>query len=1025
MSKFQGAARRRLPAGLAFALAASAAVAITATSAPAGAVITQHPGTYVPIPAVNLLDTGSAIGVPTKTPVPGHATVTVQIAGRGSGASLIPATGVSAVAMTLAVTSTGSGYATVYPTDISRPGAASIDFAAGRTATNLAYAKLSAGGAISLYTGTSGTSRLYVNVSGYFVGGTATDAATYVPLPPANVLDTGTGVGTGGHVALVAAHTTVSVTVAGAGGVPVTGAASAALNVAVISTSAGGYLTAYATGQARPAAASVDFAAKSTTATLTTIGLSASGSVTFYNGSSAGVRVVANVFGYYRSGAASIPGSFVQVTPTNLYDSAVDGGNVPAHGTVDAATQSNAARAAAWTDGRSALVVAVAVVNPSVSGFLTAYSAQIPRPGAANLDFSPSQLTLNGAVVQVTDQGDVDLYNGSSGSIRAVVNLFGYYLDGPVSPLHWTGPTDLNPRTGFPNSVSCASVTFCAAVDGAGAFTTFNGTTWTTPVQPVHAGSSRELVSVSCAPATTFCVVMDQDGATYKFNGSTWATAGSIGWSNPATFSPQTLSCPTTTRCVAVNVDETSLFDGTSWSAPTALGGLGANGWIGSVSCVSATHCVAVGGHTASDGSNPQGISITFDGTSWSATTTVATSDYLAELSCIATTFCLAVSFSNQVAGYTGTAWTAARTITTEPFHFTDVSCASSAFCMVGYVDANNNARYQIFNGATWTADAPIGTAQHAGLACPSVGFCVEFDAQGSTSIYKNGAWSTSPVQVDPLGQNTASVSCRAAHDCVAVDSSGNAFTYNGTSWSKTIVDVANPLEWVSCTATICVGVGRNGSARVLTGSTWSARAVADPAGEFLSGVSCATATFCVAVGVNGDAITFNGSTWAAPVLVDAGALLTSVSCPTITFCAASDTRGGVYTFNGTSWSARMPTQPAEQVVIPEIWCTSSTFCVMADDAGVEMYDGTTWTAADAHIADGQPTTVMCTSPTFCVVVATGDEAVTFDGTQWSVPTRLVSGIPSPESFDRPESVFCTSSTACVLVNDETSWVSS
>lgn len=694
----------------------AATVALSIGSAPSGAAApAPHPGTYVPIPAVNLLDTGAAVGVTTTTPVPAHGTVTVQIAGHGG----IPASNVAAVAMTVAATSTGSGYLTVYPAGTTRPPAASMDFTAGHTATNLAYAKLGATGAISLFTGTSGTSRLYVNVSGYFVGGTATDAATYVPLQPANILDTGTGVGTGGHVALVPAHGTVTVTVAGQGGVPLTGAASAALNVAVISTGSGGYVTAYAADQVRPGAASVDFAANSTTATLATIGFSASGAVTFFNGSSAGIRVVANVFGYYRSGAASVPGSFVPVTPTNLYDSAVDGGSIPAHGTVNPAAVSAPARANAWTDGRSALVVAVAVVNPTTSGYLIAYSAQTTRPGAANLDFSPARLTLNGAAVQVTDAGDIALYNGSSGAIRAVVNLFGYYLDGPASPLHWSGPTTLD-----------------------------------------------------------------------------------------------------------------------------------AGGTV------------------------------------------------------------------------------------------TSVSCSTAAFC-------------------------------------------------------------------------------------VAVDQAGKSFTRTSGVWASSVVDATNPLQWVDCLSTECIGVDENGGARILTNTGWSSRVVADAhAGAILVGLSCASTQFCMAVGTNGDAVSFNGTAWGTPVDVNGTALLTSVSCPTATFCAATDNHGGVYTFNGSTWSARVATQPGDPVVVPEIWCTSSTFCVMADDAGVQTYDGTSWTVANSHLT-GEPTTVMCTSSTFCVVVATGDEAVTFDGTQWSVPIHLVSGITLPEVNDRPESVYCDSATSCVLVNDQTTWTAS
>ena len=692
----------------------AATVAVLAAAPSAGAVTTPRPGTYVPVSATNLLDTGAGIGVATHTPVPAHGTVTVQIAGR----TPIPATGVSAVAMTVAVTSTGGGYLTVYPAGGNRPGAASLDFAAGQTTSNLAYAKLGTGGSISLFNGTSGTSRLYVNVSGYFVGGNATDAATYVPLPPANVLDTGTGVGTNGHVALVPAHGSVTVTVAGQGGVLATGAASAALNVAVISTSGGGFLTAYAADQNRPAAASVDFPARATVATLTTIGMSSAGAVTFYNGSTAGIRVVANVFGYYLAGSAAVPGSFVQVTPTNLYDSAVDGAPIQAHAAVDPAAVSEPSRAEAWSDGRSALVLAVAVVNPSTPGYLTAYSAAQTRPGAANLDFSPGRLNLNGAVVQVTDGGDVELYNGSSAAIRAVVNLFGYYLDGPASSLHWTGPTDLS------------------------------------------------------------------------------------------------------------------------------------------------------------------------------------------------------------------------------------------------------------------------------------------------------------------AGNTVTSVSCTSATACFAVDEAGEVLTHTPTGWTTAVLDATNAMLWISCLPSKCVAVDEHGGARTLTASGWSTRVVADPAVEALVGVSCPTATFCMAVGVNGDAVASNGTAWGTPVQVNGAALLTSVSCTSSSFCAATDDRGGVYLWNGSSWSARVGTQDGDPVVIPEIWCTAPTFCVLADDASVQTFNGAIWSPATTHMTS-EPTTVMCTSTTFCVVVGTGDEAVTFDGTQWSVPTHLLSGVALPEVHDRPESVFCTSQTSCVLVNDQTAWTAS
>jgi hypothetical protein len=75
----------------------------------------------------------------------------------------------------------------------------------------------------------------------------------------------------------------------------------------------------------------------------------------------------------------------------------------------------------------------------------------------------------------------------------------------------WSAPTDIGDSSLFPNSVSCSSATFCAAVAGTfSSFTgygyalTYNGTSWTAPTNIGSSGG--DLRSVSCPSATQWAV---------------------------------------------------------------------------------------------------------------------------------------------------------------------------------------------------------------------------------------------------------------------------------------------------------------------------------------------------------------------------------------------------------------------------------------------------------------------------------------------------------------------------------------
>lgn len=315
------------------------------------------------------------------------------------------------------------------------------------------------------------------------------------------------------------------------------------------------------------------------------------------------------------------------------------------------------------------------------------------------------------------------------------------------------------------------------------------------------------------------------------------------------------------------------------WSIDPTTGG---SIELDSVSCTSPSSCVAVGVTYAPGSSDSATAAETWNGTTWSATTTPpvpakTTTSQLLSVSCGSTTFCVAVgSYERSPAStvelterWNGTSWSQ---LTISPpsgvrvSQLRSVSCVSPTSCTaVGDGDKGLATAVTIgeqFNGARWTLQSipfPAGASyvRLQGVSCPSSKVCVAVGTVGNRS-----------------------------------PSSGGEFTladrWNGTKWIQ-LSSVNAPgaiyrgFEAVSCpTSAYCLAVGNDTNraginatvSEVLTGSKWSsARTPATPGGDFrnLFGVSCPSTTDCVAVGFydtvghvyNSVADQWNGTAWA------------------------------------------------------------------------------------------------------------------------------------------------------------------
>jgi hypothetical protein len=366
-------------------------------------------------------------------------------------------------------------------------------------------------------------------------------------------------------------------------------------------------------------------------------------------------------------------------------------------------------------------------------------------------------------------------------------------------------------------AAACALVAAVGIIASAGASAAANG--WSTTLSPGPLKQDTELAGISCASATSCMGVgFYSDGAgvehTFAFRGS-----GSS-WARVASPSPSPggalvgVSCAGPNYCVAVGSHVSSTlstvalvekWDGSHWTIvpspnPAGVGGPYTEAALDGVWCASATSCIAVGFYD--NGAGRQTLTERWDGTTWTIVSSPnpTGANELSALSCLSTTNCFAV-------GYTQTS-----VYTTLVEHW---------------------------NGTTWTITpsanpAPANLNTLSGVSCPSVQNCF---AVGTYSVFDGGShtliehWNGTTWAVIPshtpagaLQSELRSVSCISPTSCVAV---GSFVTNSNAPLQQPLVQQGNASSW-----------------NVVPSAKPSSATA-----SFLSGSSCAGPTTCVAVG--------------------------------------------------------------------------------------------------------------------------------------------------------------------------------
>lgn len=322
------------------------------------------------------------------------------------------------------------------------------------------------------------------------------------------------------------------------------------------------------------------------------------------------------------------------------------------------------------------------------------------------------------------------------------------------------------------SGVACATATAtaCAAI---GTFQTdygspaplaafWDGTRWAYPESPRTIGQYTQPDAISC-PAAGMCMAVGTYASASIFDqtypwaaiwrGRHWQTVTPP--RPPSTEFYQDLSsvsCATATSCVAVGETANGgnqisyAWNGTGWTllpVPTGVTG----GYLNGVSCVTATDCLAVG-----SGSGSTWLAQSWDGQTWTVLPTSGDPEIDA-ISCTAATACTAVGDSTvarrpAIERWNGTSWTAQKAALSPPDEkFTElngVSCATATACTaVGYYwngQADNTTLpfIQSWNGTRWaTRRAPdTGYSDLYSAACPALSTCIAAGVQNTTSLW-------------------------------------------------------------------------------------------------------------------------------------------------------------------------------------------------------------------------------------------------------------------------------------------------
>ena len=412
---------------------------------------------FTPMKPQRLVDTRIGLGTPQRR-LRARTSVNIQVTRRLG----IPSNATAVVANVIAVDADRPGYLQLLPTGQAAFGSSStlnVD-TPGQTIPNAAFAPLGNKGKLTVYA--IFTADVVIDIFGYFTPATSSKAGRLVPLTPTRILDTRISLGWTpptplGNLAVrfgesVVAETTVTLKVAGRGGVPKSGVSAVVMNVTAVDPAGPGYVQVAPTPVVRRATSNLNTAAGRTIANLVVVPLGTAGSIDLFVTTQA--DLVADVVGYFtdNTAPASSKGLFVPITPNRQLDTRLPAPRKPRpEGTVTTIDINDISTTAIAIAGN---LTATEATQP---GYLQLAAPPISVRTSSNLNISYAGQTIANAVVSPVAADKVQLYNRYP--THELLDVTGWFTSVAAQlPPTTTTTTKPTPTTTAPSTTTTTTV---------------------------------------------------------------------------------------------------------------------------------------------------------------------------------------------------------------------------------------------------------------------------------------------------------------------------------------------------------------------------------------------------------------------------------------------------------------------------------------------------------------------------------------------------------------------------------------
>lgn len=255
---------------------------------------TVEAGGYVTMASKRFLDTRIGLGAP-RRPAGPDSVIVLKVAGVNG----VPYGASAAVMNVTASAGTASGFFTAYA-GAPVPATSTVNYLAGKNRANLALVPIGADGNVSFVNGSTGSSALIVDVTGYFLGGTPATDGAFISTTPYRTFDSR---GEGGRPA---AALTVSKVRIFPNASEFSVFAAVVVNVTAAEPQSAGFLTTWDGTTRLPSVSSNNFQRHQDAAGTVILPVNVDGTISIYNGSYGSVDYVVDVIGFvYHASAVS------------------------------------------------------------------------------------------------------------------------------------------------------------------------------------------------------------------------------------------------------------------------------------------------------------------------------------------------------------------------------------------------------------------------------------------------------------------------------------------------------------------------------------------------------------------------------------------------------------------------------------------------------------------------------------------------------------------------------------------------